>query len=559
MTVRKVTKVSVNKSSTEVMKIPLPLTPSQITYERLQPTSNYTTSVANVNRDQVSNVFTSVSSPGYYNKKWVIVKWIPKKYPLVPPQPLRPLRLPHIRPFKAPVFKPLPAFKPAVRILRSKNSKQLLIKQKQKYDRFVAKILLRRLLILQARRKVYDAYVVRQTLKRKAYLQKRQRYTDKFEKRQKRYLALLKLQNEGVVRYRRVKSTEKTNVLNPYNRTLVLDYGCFGQQNEVVLSTTRDRVTKGPGNYIWIKGVYQHDGRPFDSLFSTPGISQAMIDRVNNQALTRLYKKIGDQELHIGNIIAERHQTFSLLKDIMQRVIALKRAPLKYASSYLKDLPKNVSNDFLAFMFGVKPLVSDAFSAVELLNKLNDEQQTDILVFRTGSSANTENKVITPLITVGVKYGEKEVTTVESVKVSYSLRYKIVAGTSQGVQKLGLLNPAEILWEAMPWSFVVDWFLPIGSYINSLSADAGLQFLGGTKTVTTRQTVKGRIIYDPSARIENGSQYYSGLITGQKVVETKIRTVLTSAPSPLFPTFKNPISAYHLAETLALLSQRFRR
>jgi hypothetical protein len=34
---------------------------------------------------------------------------------------------------------------------------------------------------------------------------------------------------------------------------------------------------------------------------------------------------------------------------------------------------------------------------------------------------------------------------------------------------LGLLDPLTVVWEIIPYSFVVDWFLPIGSYLENLA------------------------------------------------------------------------------------------
>jgi hypothetical protein len=34
--------------------------------------------------------------------------------------------------------------------------------------------------------------------------------------------------------------------------------------------------------------------------------------------------------------------------------------------------------------------------------------------------------------------------------------------------QLGLTHPGSVLWERLPWSFVVDWFIPIGTYLSNL-------------------------------------------------------------------------------------------
>jgi hypothetical protein len=44
----------------------------------------------------------------------------------------------------------------------------------------------------------------------------------------------------------------------------------------------------------------------------------------------------------------------------------------------------------------------------------------------------------------------------------------------------GLLNPAAVAWELLPFSFVVDWFLPVGRYLEGLDVPMRFDHLGGT-------------------------------------------------------------------------------
>lgn len=50
------------------------------------------------------------------------------------------------------------------------------------------------------------------------------------------------------------------------------------------------------------------------------------------------------------------------------------------------------------------------------------------------------------------------------------------------LNQLGLLNPAEILWDRKPLSFVIDWFLPITTILRIASANAGLGRIHGWTT-----------------------------------------------------------------------------
>jgi hypothetical protein len=48
--------------------------------------------------------------------------------------------------------------------------------------------------------------------------------------------------------------------------------------------------------------------------------------------------------------------------------------------------------------------------------------------------------------------------------------------------RLGVINPLAIAWELYPFSFVIDWFVPIGSVLTAATATAGLEFVSGHTT-----------------------------------------------------------------------------
>lgn len=111
-----------------------------------------------------------------------------------------------------------------------------------------------------------------------------------------------------------------------------------------------------------------------------------------------------------------------------------------------------------------------------------------------------------------------------------------------GISAGNLLTGA---WEAIPFSFIIDWFLPIGNWLQAIIARQGLTFHDGY--------VSTRVLNDFSA-----------------VRTYDVKTIYTSAPTiryksvcqsrvPLgaFPVvgiyLKNPFSTTHVANALALL------
>jgi len=54
------------------------------------------------------------------------------------------------------------------------------------------------------------------------------------------------------------------------------------------------------------------------------------------------------------------------------------------------------------------------------------------------------------------------------------------------LSQLGLVNPASLAWELVPFSFVVDWFANVGDFLASFTDTVGCT-LSNTAVTTTRE------------------------------------------------------------------------
>jgi len=285
-----------------------------------------------------------------------------------------------------------------------------------------------------------------------------------------------------------------------------------------------------------------------------------MLDIADYQATAKVYAKLNDQKVHLAQVVAERAQTVSLISDLTRRVAALVTSPRKFlrkiAGMSGRSEGSSLSNDYLALKFGVEPLLSDIWGAAEALAKIT-HQQSDTVVIRSvteqSATRDTTDELLDP--PRGRFYTTKKYVKT-TVKVSYVIEYSINNVYASTLQSLGLINPAEVGWELVPWSFVVDWFIPIGSFINSITSDVGLSFKSGTKTVSIKTTQHTRRDFDPSYGEGFNIGVYKGWVQGDCVQEQKVRTVLTGPITPYLPRFKNPLSTGHFLLSLALLGQR---
>jgi len=115
-------------------------------------------------------------------------------------------------------------------------------------------------------------------------------------------------------------------------------------------------------------------------------------------------------------------------------------------------------------------------------------------------------------------------------------------------RQLGLTDPASVVWELCPYSFVVDWFIPIGTYLSNLNQ---IPHLNG-RTLSTFK-VSAEANYDVS-----GDRHYSGcrgLLT-QSEMTRSIGSL--SVPFPTFVSLPDALSPRRFLNALALTRQLFR-
>lgn len=113
---------------------------------------------------------------------------------------------------------------------------------------------------------------------------------------------------------------------------------------------------------------------------------------------------------------------------------------------------------------------------------------------------------------------------------------------------LGLLNPLQVAWETVPFSFMLDWLLPVGDFLEALDAVRGLDFIAGSRTY--RNDALYELVWTPS--------YSSGPVKeggyGLTVAATSVDRVRYSTfPLPsFFYIKKSPFSTKRLTDAIAI-------
>lgn len=283
---------------------------------------------------------------------------------------------------------------------------------------------------------------------------------------------------------------------------------------------------------------------------------------LRNTALIAVRNKLKSTDINLGVAFGERKQTARLIGDTATRLaksfMALKRGKIRKAMDEIgissrKREPRgsNAPSKWLEMQYGWKPLLSDVYGATDALSK-HPEDDWRVTAKATRSRVDQYAYDVFPSNGGGFDACMCRAT----VKRSVFARIDAVPNNAAAIalSSSGVTNPLLVAWELVPFSFVVDWFLPIGNYVESLDAMLGYTegFYSSSLLVKADWLDIGRSGTVNKTTIRNNFE-------GSKKLVHLDRDVSQSVPLSKLPRFKDPWSLGHMANGLALLSQVFGR
>lgn len=217
---------------------------------------------------------------------------------------------------------------------------------------------------------------------------------------------------------------------------------------------------------------------------------------------------------------------------------------------------KSLAENWLELQYGWKPLLNDVYGTMKSLSSLQEKGDR---VQYTKASGTKKSEVVTPIQSWSqstTRVGSTTVLSRSTCKITIS--WKIDDHLKAFLAQTGFTNPVNLAWEILPFSFVLDWFLPIGPYLETLSSWDGLAFVEGCQVLYTKQitdSVVAKTFFlgaNPGSFRVDQSEYHDEWV----IVN---RSKLTSFPSSRLPSFKNGLaSVTHALNGLALLRGMFR-
>lgn len=237
----------------------------------------------------------------------------------------------------------------------------------------------------------------------------------------------------------------------------------------------------------------RYTGIPISGCYSRFAVSrrESKTDDGRKRLASALGKMAGS-DFNFGETLVELDQSFSMVNNSLRRLYLYfsyaKRGNIQGIRDLLKSSDyrlrgvtpkKRLANAYLEYSFGWSPLINDVYTALTQTHKLVTSRGAEIRRY-SGRA-------------LGIRHDD-----FWSSDVSRAGASGIIKNTRLSVaNQLGITNPALMAWNRLPFSFLVDWVIPISSYLSALTWDAGLISQRAYKVDVRKHRSVVRSVSDP--------------------------------------------------------------
>lgn len=331
-------------------------------------------------------------------------------------------------------------------------------------------------------------------------------------------------------------------ITNQPSRTRTNNYDGRGSFLEQSVRTKQVKPYNTPAPYT-MNRVYTTSAKLFGSTVSHGGMANAnaykgdyLCDPVGgmtctandiadavNSARSELLESMNEQALWAVNYAQRRMAIDMMYSRVMQLHLFSRRLrhgdfngaahalglradagiQRRYKFDARKD-SKDYGNAWLEYHFGWEPLIKDIGNSIDILQ----QPVPGGVVSVKGRKIKIEERLFQ---TINSSFKEYQIRELKGhVRAKAGAEFYVKDSDAYLANRMGFVSPLGVVWELIPYSFVVDWFSTVGDFLNQWTDFVGLEI---------RNPWYGYTMHIGSSRYE---YHYttSGILHGQEVLQT---------------------------------------
>lgn len=299
-------------------------------------------------------------------------------------------------------------------------------------------------------------------------------------------------------------------------------------------------------------------------IMSAAEFSESEKTLAKARALVKAYATLNESPVLGGEIMSDFNKTVSMLKHPFKSATSLMSRMLykrnKLLKSHTSDVMKANASAWLEYRYGWVPIIMDCKSILQIAKETTRKRDSG---FRVARASDVNEKKLNNTFDHGIMgswrargTGTSTATYRSHVGIIYQISpCSIPEGVSRSLGLDARSIPAT-LWEIVPFSFVVDWFVNVGSFLQAIMPRSDIKILSSwqSSTYSYVRTISGGTI--DRTIVEISPTPISGSLGGCKTMHRSLlREVNVSLPLAPFLTHVG-LSGKQTADAAALSINR---
>lgn len=314
-------------------------------------------------------------------------------------------------------------------------------------------------------------------------------------------------------------------------------------------------------------GKIELDGQFGDLVATRTGrdveFLEGSITSAKQQALVNAYSKMNSSPLCTGEFLRDFDKSLSMMRRPFSGSIDLIRKMTRYKFKRLGKTAASAlraaSDAWLEYRYGWSPLIMDAQTIIDECHNQR-ESLTRRLVFRASKIVEGQKTIpsVTQLggpPTLGVSGSVvSRITAACHAGVLAEVKPQTLSGNAMRVTGLRPRDLPGTFWECVPYSFVVDWFVGVGSWVEAVTPAPGVTPLASWVTTVKEAVVEtaATLSYGPVNGYDTVQTWPVSDLYTYKYINRDTGVVLPPMPVRVI----NPVTRTQTVDALSLTAQQ---